>query len=107
MTQDHYKTKILPVVVHLKTADGSSMSSLGKVTLHLCTATFNIYDKLLDTDILFGIDMQREGWFLTYTRNCEQQHNIAVVKSPLKIPQWHHSKHHERTQCKGSSGIFH
>ena len=37
------------------------MSSLGKATLHLCL-------------------------FLTYARNCEQQHNIAVVKSPLKIP---------------------
>ena len=27
--------------------------------------------------------------FLTYTRNCEQQHHIAVVKSPLKIPPRH------------------
>ena len=33
--------------------------------------------------------IQREGLFLTYTRNCEQQHNIAVVKSPLKIPPRH------------------
>ena len=27
--------------------------------------------------------------FLTYTRNCEQQHNIAVVKSTFKIPPRH------------------
>ena len=28
---------------------------------------------------------RREVSFLTYIRNCEQQHNIAVVKSTLKI----------------------
>ena len=33
--------------------------------------------------------IQREGSFLTYTRNCEQQHNIAVVKSPSKIAPRH------------------
>ena len=31
MIEDHYKTKILTAAVHLKTADGSSMSSLGNV----------------------------------------------------------------------------
>ena len=108
MIKDHYKTKILPAAVHLKTADGSAISSLEKATLHLCIAnlkcyhTFIVCDKLPDTDILFGKDIQkrsplsysldvdkqlfiqREGSFLTYTRNCEQEHNIAVVKSPLK-----------------------
>ena len=71
--------------------------------------TFVIWGKLLDTDILFGIDIQkgyspsygwdldkqlfiqREGSFYTYTRNCEQPHNIAVVKSPLKIPPMYNS----------------
>ena len=33
--------------------------------------------------------IQREGLFLTYTRNCEQQHDIAAVKSPLKMPPRH------------------
>ena len=33
--------------------------------------------------------VQKEGSFLTCTMNCEQQHNIAVVKSPLKIPPRH------------------
>ena len=33
--------------------------------------------------------IHREGSFLTYTRNCEQQHNIALVKSSLKIPLRH------------------
>ena len=110
MSEDCYKTKILPTVVHLKIAEGSSVASFGKATLHLCIAyfklshTFIICDKLLDINILFVIDLQkryslsyswdldkqlfinRECSFLTYTRNCEKQHNIAVLKSTLKLP---------------------
>ena len=61
-----YKTKILPAIVHLKTADRSSMLSLGKETLHLYIANFKfshtliICDKLPETDILFGIDFQKK-----------------------------------------------
>ena len=70
---------------------------------------FLICHKLPETDILFGIDIQkryplsyswdsdkqlfiqRKGSFLTYIRHSEQQDNIAVVKSPLKIPCIHNS----------------
>ena len=63
--------------------------------------------QLPETDILFGIDIQkrfslsyswysdkqlfiqREGSFFTYTRHCEQQHDITVMKSTLKIPTRH------------------
>ena len=86
------------------------MSSLGKATLQLCITSFKFShtfitcDKLLDTGIVFAIGIQkryslsyswdadkqlfiqREGSFLTHTRNCEQNHAIDVVKSPLKIP---------------------
>ena len=113
MIEDHHKTKILPATVHLKTADGSSMSSLDKATLHLCIANFKIFhtfiicNKLPETDISFGIDIQkryslsyswdldkqlfiqREGSFLTCTNNCEEEHNTTVVKSTLKIPPSH------------------
>ena len=64
MIKNCYKIKILPVVVHLKTADGPSLSSLGKATLHLCIANFKflhtsiICDNLPETEILFGIDIQ-------------------------------------------------
>ena len=78
--------------------------------LHLRLAEFNfthnfvICDRLLDTEIIFGIDIQkkfslsytwnkekncyiqRDGKFLTYTQNCEQKATIATVKSLLKIP---------------------
>ena len=42
MIEDHYKKKIVPAVVHLKTADGSAMSSLGKGTLHPHIANFKL-----------------------------------------------------------------
>ena len=79
-------------------------------TFALLISSFPIpssYVTSYQTDILFAIDMQkryslsyswdadkqlfiqREGSFLTYTRNCEQQHNIAVVKCPLKITPRH------------------
>ena len=106
MNEDCYKTKILPAAVCLKTADGSSMSSLGKATLphHIknfkFSHTFIICDKLPENDHLFGIDIQKRyslsySWdmekqlfiqkesSLYYNRNYEQQHNIAVVKSTL------------------------
>ena len=40
MIEDHYKTKTLPAAIHLKTANGSAMSSLGKATLNLQIANF-------------------------------------------------------------------
>ena len=89
------------------------MMALGMMTCHLrivdfeFTHTFIICDRLLDTEILFGIDIQKNvslsyAWdkekncyiqkdarFLTYTRNCEQKATIGIVKSTLKIPPGH------------------
>ena len=86
------------------------MTALGITTLQLRIADFKfshnfiICDRLPDMELLFGINVQRkfalsyawdqekncyiqkEGRFLTYTRNCEQKVNVAVVKSTLKIP---------------------
>ena len=33
--------------------------------------------------------IQRDGKFLTYTRNCEQKATIGIVKLTLKIPPQH------------------
>ena len=63
--EDHYKTSILPEAIHLKTVDGSPMSSLGKATPHLQIAelkfmhTFINCEGLPETDFLFGIDLQK------------------------------------------------
>ena len=144
MIEDCYKTKMLHAAVHLKTADGSWMSLLGKATLHLHIAnfmfshTFVIYVIGYQTQVsylciyafiyayLFGIDIQKrhspsyswhsdkqlfiqgEGSFFTYIRNCEQQHNIAVVKSPLKYHLGTMASYQlpSKTQFKGLGGIL-
>ena len=99
-----------PTTAKLNTGDGSPMTALGMTVLHLRIAEFKlthnfvICNRLLDTEIIFAIDMQkkfslsyawdkekncyieRDGKFLTYTQNCEQQATIGTVKSILKIP---------------------
>ena len=86
------------------------MSALGMTALHLritefkFTHNFIICNQLPETELIFGIDIQRkfsisyawdkekncyiqkEGKFLIYTRNCEQKATIGTVKSTLKIP---------------------
>ena len=89
------------------------MTALGMTALHLqivefmFTHNFVICNRLPDTEIIFGIDIQkkfslsyawdkenncyieRENKFLTYTQNCAQKATIATVKSSLKIPLHH------------------
>ena len=73
------------------------------------THNFVICDRLPDTRHIFGIDIQkkfsisyawdmskncyiqRDGKFLTYTRNYEQKATIGIVKLNLKIPPRHNS----------------
>ena len=110
---DSYKTPIQPTMAKLNTADGSPVTALGMTALHLRIAESNlptifvICNRFPDTEIIFGIDIQkkfslsyawdkeknyyiqRDGRFLTYTRNSEWQMTIGTVKSTLKILQWH------------------
>ena len=93
--EDCYKTPIQPTTAKLNTADGSPMSAIGTAALHLRIAEFKfmhnfiICDQLPETELIFGIDMQRkfslsyvwdkerncyiqrEGKFLVYTNNCD------------------------------------
>ena len=94
--EDSFKTPIQPTTAKLDTADGSPMTALGMTALHLQRAEFKfshnfvICNRLPDTEIIFGIDIQKEfslsyawdkekfyiqrdGKFLTYTQNCEQK----------------------------------
>ena len=108
-----FKTPIQPTTAKLNTANGSPMTALSMTALHLRIADFKfthnfmICDRLPDTEIFFGIDVQkkfsisytwdkekncytqRDGKFLTYTRNSEQKATIGIVKSSLKIPPRH------------------
>ena len=111
--EDCYKTPIQPTTAKVNTADGSPMSAIGTLALHLRIAGFKfthnfiICDQLPETELIFGIDMQRkfslsypwgkerncyiqkEGKFLVYINNCEQKATIGTVKSILKIPPQH------------------
>ena len=106
------QTPIQPTTAKLNTADGSPMSAIGTMALHLRTAEFKfthnfiICDQLPETELIISIDIQRkfalyawdkekncyiqkEGKFLMYTKNCEQKATIGTVKSTLKIPPQH------------------
>ena len=104
-----FKTPIQPTTAKLNTGDGSPMTTLGMMALHLRITDFQfihniiICNRLPDTEIIFGIDVQkkfficyvwdkekicyiqRDGKILTYTRNCEQKATIGIVKLSLKI----------------------
>ena len=91
------------------------MTTLGMTTLHLRIADFKfthnfiICYRLPDSEIIFGIDIQKKfslsyawdkekncyiqkyGRFLTYTQSFEQKMTIGIVKSMLKIPPTHNS----------------
>ena len=86
------------------------MSAIGTTALHLRIAEFKfmhnfiICDQLPETELIFGIDIQRkfslsyawhkerncyiqrEGNFLVYTNTCDQKATIGTVKSTLSIP---------------------
>ena len=89
------------------------MMALGSTALHLWIAEFKfthnfiICDQLPETELIFGIDIQKKfslsyawdkdkncyiqwnGKFLVYTHSCNHTATIGTVKSTLKIPPRH------------------
>ena len=67
--EDCYKTPIQPTTAKLNTADGSPMSALGSTALHLKIAEFKfthnfiICNQLPETELIFGIDIQKKFSF--------------------------------------------
>ena len=94
--------------IQLNTVDWSPMTALGIATLQLRIADFKlshnfiICDKLPKMELLFDFNVQKkfslsyawdrekncyiqkEGRFLTYTRNCEQKEMLLLWNQPLK-----------------------
>ena len=111
--EDCYKTPIQPTTAKLNTADGLPMSAIGTTALHLrivefkFTHNFLICDQLPETELTFGIDIQRkfslsyawdkerncyiqrDGKFLVYTHTCDCKATIGTVKPTLRIPLRH------------------
>ena len=94
----------------LNTVNGSPMTILGFTALHLCIADFKfthnfiICNQIPDTDLIFGMDIQKKfllsyawdkdqqcyiqcnGRFLTCIHATTQNTTVGTVKSTLKIP---------------------
>ena len=111
--EDCYKTPIQPMAAKLNTTDGSPMTTLGSTALHLCTADFKftqnfiICNQLTETELIFGIDIQKKfslsyawdkdqqcyiqqnGRFFTFTHTTTQKATIGTIKLTLKIPPRH------------------
>ena len=89
--EDCYKTPIQPTTAKLNTADGSPMSVLGLTALHLQIAEFKfthnfiIFDQLPNTELLFGIDIQKK-FSISYA--CNHEKNLLYTKR-WKVPNLH------------------
>ena len=65
LIDDSFQTPIQPTTAKLNTAHSLPMTALGMTVLHLRIADFKfihnfiICDRLLDTEIIFGIDIQK------------------------------------------------
>ena len=109
--EDSFKTPIQPTTAKLNTADGSLMMALGMTALHLRIAEFKfthnfvIYDRLLDTEIIYDIDIQKK-FSLSYAwdkgKNCYIQRDGKLtdetVNRRLQLAQLsHHLKYHHNT----------
>ena len=76
--EDCYKTPIQPTTAKLNTADGSPMSAIGTTALHLriaefkFTCNFIICDQLPETELIFGIDIQRK-FSISYAWDIEKK----------------------------------
>ena len=104
-----FKTPVQLITTKLNTADRSPMVALGMTAIHLRIVDFKlihnfiICNRLSDTEIIFGIDVQKKfllsyAWdkekncytqkdsiFLTYARNCEWKATTGIVKTMFKI----------------------
>ena len=94
LIDDSFKTPIQPTTTKLNTADGSPMMALGMTALHLRIADFKfthnfiICDRLPDTEIIFGIDVQKK-FILSYAwdkeKNCYIQKDGRFLTYTQKL----------------------
>ena len=81
--EDCYKTPIQPMSAKLNTTDGSPMTILGSTALHLCivdfkfTHNFIICNQLPNTELIFGIDIQKK-FSLSYAWDKDQLECIIL-----------------------------
>ena len=98
--EDCYKTSIQPTAAKLNTADGSPMMTLGTTALHLQIAEFKlthnfiICDQLPNTELIFGIDIQKK-FSLSYA--WDKDKNLYTMEwKILSFYTCQHSHSHDR-----------
>ena len=97
--KDCYKTPIQPMAAKLNTTDGSPMTTLGSTALHLHIADFKfthnfiICNQLPDTELIFGIDIQKK-FSLSYTWDKNQQ---CYIQCNGKFLAFTHATTHKAT----------
>ena len=94
LIDDRFKTLIQPTTTTVNTSDGSPMMALGMTAFHLRIADFRftnnfiICDQLPDTEIIFGIDVQKKfslsyAWerrrIATYKKMADFSHTPKTV----------------------------
>ena len=88
LIDNSFKTPIQMPTTKLNMADGSLMTALGMAALHLrivdfkFTYNFIICDTLLDTEMIFGIDIQKK-FSMSYAWNKEK--NCYIQKDSRKV----------------------
>ena len=84
LIDNNFKTPIQPTTTNLNTVDGSPLTALGMTVLHLrivgfkFTHNFNICDRLMDTEIIFDIDVQKKfsiSYAWNKVKNCYIQND--------------------------------
>ena len=94
LIDNSFKTPIQPTITKLNTADRSPMTALGMTALHLkivhfkFTHNFISCSRLMDTEIIFGIHIQKKfslsyAWdkerIATYKRMADSSHILETV----------------------------
>ena len=86
LNDNSFKTPIQPTTTKLNMVDGSPMTALGMTALHLRTAdlkfthNFVICNRLPDTEVIFGMDVQKKfsisyAWDKTETATYKEMEN--------------------------------
>ena len=78
MIGDYYKASIQPAEIQLSTADGSPMSSMGKVTLHLGRPILNVH-----TLSSYVKDYQKQIFFLALTYRNGIPYSIIETQTDI------------------------
>ena len=92
LIDNSFKTPIQPTTAKLNTADGLPMKALGMTALHLRIADFKfthnfiICNRLPDTEIIFGSDVQKK-FSISYAWDKAKKITYKKMENSSHIPE--------------------